>query len=165
MWYSFSPDIQVAGLDLNDHKDLESLCSSNANGQARYIPPHLRSGNNNSADSDEQHGEDRNPRENHREQNYRNDRNDRDYRNDNRWVNWLISLYTLTNWSNLNENKYLFNRNNRRYGGRNSDRQERGDYNNYSRNNRREDSYQNGGKWFHFGTYSSDMVIETFKII
>ena len=46
--------VQIAGLDLNDCKDSHSLCGDNAEGQARYIPPHLRSsgGNNNSAESD-----------------------------------------------------------------------------------------------------------------
>lgn len=49
---------QIAGLDLNDRKDSRSLCSDNAEGQARYIPPHLRSsgGNNNSAEAAESDG-------------------------------------------------------------------------------------------------------------
>lgn len=46
-------------------------------------------------------------------------------------------------------------RNNRRYGGRNSDRQERGDYNNYSRNNRREDQ-QNGENYNNFERRGGD---------
>lgn len=39
---------------------------------------------------------------------------------------------------------HLFSGGNRRYGGRGSDRQDRGEYNNYSRGGgRREDSYSN----------------------
>lgn len=83
--------MQVAGLDLNDHKGSTNLCSSNANGQARYIPPHLRGGESGPADgSDGQNGGNRNYRENnYRDQGgYRNDqggyRNDQGYRNDNR---------------------------------------------------------------------------------
>lgn len=72
---------QIAGLDLNNPKDLDDLCGQGADGHARYIPPHLRGGggNNNSAESDGYNGGNRNYRDNNREGGY-----NRDYRNDNR---------------------------------------------------------------------------------
>lgn len=67
---------------MNDHKDSGNLCSALADGQARYIPPHLRGGggNNNTAESEEQSGGDSNYRDN----NYREGGYNRDFRNDNR---------------------------------------------------------------------------------
>lgn len=121
---------QIAGLDLNDCKGSGNLCGANAEGQARYIPPHLRGGggNNNSAQSDGYSG---GGNRNYNRDNYRDGGYNRDYRNND-------------------------NRNNRRYGGRNSDRQERQDYNNYPRNNRREDSYQNGDNYNNYDRRGGD---------
>lgn len=85
---SFLLDVQIAGLDLNDHKGLANLCSSNANGQARYVPPHLRSGDGpegSDEPQDEQNGGNRNYRENNYQGGYRNDQGGyQGYRNDNR---------------------------------------------------------------------------------
>lgn len=72
---------------MNDHKDSQDLCSSNANGQARYIPPHLRAGDIDPAESDgQQSGGNRNYRENNYQGGYRNDQGGgyQGYRNDNR---------------------------------------------------------------------------------
>lgn len=86
--------MQIAGLDLNDHKGLANLCSVNANGQARYVPPHLRSGDGpegveggeGGPEQDEQNGGgNRNYQGNNYQGGYRNDQGgyNRGYRNDN----------------------------------------------------------------------------------
>lgn len=96
---------QVAGLDLNDCGDSDNLCGASAAiGAARYVPPHLRGGNNNFADPEREKSggkdnrsfkENRDYREN---RDYNRDfRDNRDYRNDNRrYVKFKLKLVTLS---------------------------------------------------------------------
>lgn len=112
---------------MNDHQGSSDLCSQHSGDQARYIPPHLRGGGGNN-NSSEAEGQGSGNRD--QRENYRDGGQNRDYRND--------------------------NRNSRRYGGRNSDRQDRGEFNNYPRNNRREDSYQNGENYNNYDRRSGD---------
>lgn len=73
---------------MNNHGDSGDLCDSGEGGQARYIPPHLRSGggpgNNNSVDSEQNNGGG-NRNYNNRDFRDKRDYNNRDFRNnDNR---------------------------------------------------------------------------------
>lgn len=73
---------------MNEREDSGNLCGSDSgNDQARYIPPHLRAGESNSVEGEQNEGGNRNYNRDYNNRDYRDkkDFNNRDYRNnDNR---------------------------------------------------------------------------------